>query len=44
MGVPGACVVGGGYGSNNVLAARHCRVFIAAIQAWRGFDECARWR
>lgn len=45
MGVPVACVVGGGYDSDkNVLAARHSTVFRAAFQAWRDFDGRDRWR
>ncbi|CAM9376191.1 unnamed protein product, partial [Sphacelaria rigidula] len=36
MGVPVACVVGGGYDTNKeVLAGRHALVFRAAFQAWR---------
>lgn len=45
MGVPVACVVGGGYDSDKVvLAARHSTVFRAAFRAWRDFDDRARWR
>lgn len=45
MGVPVACVVGGGYDSDRrVLATRHSTVFKAAFQAWGDFDERAKWR
>eukprot|EP00903_Cladosiphon_okamuranus_P017755 g16343.t2 len=45
LGVPVACVVGGGYDSDkDVLAARHSTVFKAAFRAWRDFDDRARWR
>ncbi|CAM9494848.1 unnamed protein product [Ectocarpus fasciculatus] len=45
MGVPVACVVGGGYDSDrDVLARRHSTVFKAAFQAWRDFDLRTKWR
>lgn len=45
MGLPVACVVGGGYDSDKgVLATRHSTVFRAAFQAWRDFDDRAKWR
>ncbi|CAN0453135.1 unnamed protein product, partial [Ectocarpus sp. 12 AP-2014] len=45
MGLPVACVVGGGYDSDrDVLARRHSTVFKAAFQAWRDFDMRTNWR
>lgn len=47
MGLPVACVVGGGYDSDKgVLARRHSTVFRAAFQAWRELevDMRAKWR
>ncbi|CAN0165582.1 unnamed protein product, partial [Hapterophycus canaliculatus] len=45
MGIPVACVVGGGYdGEKSVLARRHSTVFTAAFKAWKDFDMRGKWR
>lgn len=45
MGIPVACVVGGGYDSDKgVLAQRHSTVFTAAFKAWKDVDVRAKWR
>eukprot|EP00904_Undaria_pinnatifida_P009325 jgi/Undpi1/5522/HiC_scaffold_2.g00800.m1 len=46
IGVPVACVVGGGYDTDkNVLAKRHATVFTAAFKAWKDLgDKQLHWR
>lgn len=46
MGVPVACVVGGGYDADkDVLASRHATVFRAAFKAWHDLGNArSKWR
>ncbi|CAN0033407.1 unnamed protein product [Laminaria digitata] len=46
MGVPVACVVGGGYDADkDILARRHATVFTAAFKAWKDLgDKRLNWR
>lgn len=46
LGVPVACVVGGGYDADkDVLAGRHATVFRAAFRAWDQLGDAKfKWR